>query len=1285
MIMKGYTNLPAYREPTDSLATNSEKTVSTSEPGGRKGWDPLVKIIPETVEYPVHSISPAILDKLPTEPVQIQMPKADTAAPKMNWWTVFAAPVGMILVMLIMFFATESMSVVHYLMMLPMSLVGVVGAIFTYRGQKKDIRKAAEENKKKYRTYLNTVKGNLEQISLVQQKTENKDNPPAKQCAAMKQNSDGLWNRVPGTAKFMSVRIGSGMAPLCVQIKTPERKYDTENELEEEARQIVQDYADVPNIPKLIDFKENPSVGIVGDRDSVVKQALSLVVNATAKHSYEDLKIVVVYPEEESDIWGELRWLPHVYDIKREQRYIASTRKSDAKVLLNNLTQIIEKRTEGIGRVQWNQKFEQPHYLIIVADISCIRGHKITEALTMNISAMSVSTVFLADRIQQLPVRCKSVIEVMNNTGVFYETAAYNLRTEFVPDRIDRAPFEKYCRTMAPIRIDGARTSSEIPSRYTFFEAWGVDGPQNLPIAKYWSEAIPSESMEVPLGIGAEGNVFCFDIHQHVHGVNGMYVGMAGSGKTSMVRSWILSMAVQFSPRYVNFALIDFKGTSLLSGLEKLPHVVGTISNLDQDIRRNLTALESEIQRREAKLKAHGGSIYTSYDNGDRSLPFLYIVIDELNEFKSWAMKADADGMKLLNRLAQVGRALGMHLIAGSQTTTPFTDIIEGNSKFYWCLKTSDTSDSRRMLKTDDAYHITNKGRAIVRVGANEEYEEIQPAYADGAYLTPEELADIPEREIALVSLQGVRSTMEINLPASKKTELESVVAHIRCISESQKIPQPRKVWPDRLPNRLYLNELEQPAYGTLCVAVGRVDDPKGQCQYPLHIDINKHIVLYGTPKIEKGSVDHLTDTAMFIQTAALSLLSHCSPEQVEVYLLGKALQMFRDCPQVQKSAETFAANPLVDAVHREVLRRKVQGLSPEDKPIVCFIDGIGEVIRDYKEEMKNIAQYGVSCNCFLFASAGGVNEVSSIFGYLTGGYALWFSSSKSDYETALATKPIVKIPEKEIFGRGILFDGYAMEFQTARVGCSVDEINAAVQKLQDAYPNHQKTAPKTARQDGEVYIGVSRKSNCELTHDFGKSSKLLVLGPQSSKRDALLLNITEQLAGQKDIYQMVGVDLEPEAYAAVPNIQFLSSGKELDDYLEKMRPELVERSNQLLQDPQAQFSKYVLIIEDWDQCLQNISEISKQRMEKNIMFHGENWGIHTVASCSYEAAAKRFTEDQNDATRLLTDGTTVLLDYAGQTLCPAFENPMRQYADEAGDFCAKRNTAEPIAVIKGE
>ena len=75
---------------------------------------------------------------------------------------------------------------------------------------------------------------------------------------------------------------------------------------------------------------------------------------------------------------------------------------------------------------------------------------------------------------------------------------------------------------------------------------------------------------------------------------------MTGSGKSEFILTYLLSMAMSYSPNEVAFVLIDYKGGGMAKALEALPHTVGVITNLDGNgIHRSLVAIESELKRRQ--------------------------------------------------------------------------------------------------------------------------------------------------------------------------------------------------------------------------------------------------------------------------------------------------------------------------------------------------------------------------------------------------------------------------------------------------------------------------------------------------------------------------------------------------------------------------------------------------------------------------------------------------------------------------------------------------------------
>ena len=199
-------------------------------------------------------------------------------------------------------------------------------------------------------------------------------------------------------------------------------------------------------------------------------------------------------------------------------------------------------------------------------------------------------------------------------------------------------------------------------------------------------------------------------------------------------------MCANYSPQDVSFVLIDFKGMGLAGILKGLPHIAGTISDVDENIQRNLFSLESELTRRK-KLFADAtsdsmkvGDIY-DYQKAyklrkvSEPLSHLIIVVDEFAELK----EKFPDFMKSLDSASRVGRSLGVHLVLATQKPDGVvTDEVRANAKFKWCLRVANENESKAVLNRPEAAMIplTAPGRAYIQIGNNEIFELIQTYYS---------------------------------------------------------------------------------------------------------------------------------------------------------------------------------------------------------------------------------------------------------------------------------------------------------------------------------------------------------------------------------------------------------------------------------------------------------------------------------------------------------------------------------------------------------------------------
>jgi len=225
--------------------------------------------------------------------------------------------------------------------------------------------------------------------------------------------------------------------------------------------------------------------------------------------------------------------------------------------------------------------------------------------------------------------------------------------------------------------------------------------------------------------------------------------GATGQGKSVGLNAIICSILFKKHPTEVKFVLIDPKKVELTlynkierHFLAKLPNNEDAIITNTKEVITTLKALCLEMDNRYDLLKAAGVRNITEYNqkfksrklnpkNGHKYLPYIILVIDE---FADLIMTAGKEIEIPLARLAQLARAIGIHLIIATQrpTTNIITGTIKANFPVRIAFRVSQGIDSKTILDTSGANQLIGRGDMLISTG--NDLLRIQCAFID----TPE-------------------------------------------------------------------------------------------------------------------------------------------------------------------------------------------------------------------------------------------------------------------------------------------------------------------------------------------------------------------------------------------------------------------------------------------------------------------------------------------------------------------------------------------------------------------
>ncbi|HEY9473859.1 MAG TPA: type VII secretion protein EccCa [Mycobacteriales bacterium] len=806
--------------------------------------------------------------------------------------------------------------------MFGLSMLGMmVGQVGRGSGERKQ---RLNSERRDYLRYLGQVRRRVRRAAAQQREALLWRNPDPGSLWSVVMSSR-LWERRTADADFGNVRIATGPQRLAVQIIPPETKpvEDLEPMTAGALRRFVRTHSTVPDLPVAISLRAFARVSFTGEPVAVRDLARAMLAQLAALHSPDDLRIAVCVGPDRLAEWSWVKWLPHAlhpteYDAAGQVRMVSGNLVALENLLGSELKDRARFTPRGAG--------DEPHHVIVVD------GGRVS--LDSQLAAGGVAGVTVLDLSGSVSHTVDgSTLRLHvgpDQVGMVTRDRASKDVTTRVgrPDRMGVTEVEGLARQLAPYRASTAtgESSDSLAVDLTLTSLLGVNDPFALDPAVAWRPRAPRNRLRVPIGIGQDGAHVELDIKESAQdgmGPHGLVIGATGSGKSELLRTLVLGMAMTHSSETLNFVLVDFKGGATFLGLDDLPHVSAVITNLEDElplVDRMQDAIHGEMVRRQEVLRAAGN--YASLRDYERAreqgtplkpLPSLFVVVDEFSELLS----AKPDFIELFVMIGRLGRSLGVHLLLASQRLEEGKlRGLDTHLSYRIGLRTFSASESRVVLGVPDAYELPPQpGNGYLKFDTTN-LVRFKAAYVSGPYEHRERprQQSVVQHQVLRYGTDYVEPRM-VQLPAEQALEprgeqqqslLDIVVGRLR----GHGLPA-HEVWLDPLGDPPTLDQLLPPlevtellglstpswdGRGHLTTPVGIVDRPFEQRRDPLWVDLSGaagHVGLVGGPQSGKSTM---------LRTLITSFgLTH-TPQEVQFYCLdfgGGGLSALTGLPHV--------------------------------------------------------------------------------------------------------------------------------------------------------------------------------------------------------------------------------------------------------------------------------------------------------------------------------------------------------------------------------------------------
>ncbi|MGC9668860.1 type VII secretion protein EccCa [Planosporangium sp. 12N6] len=819
-----------------------------------------------------------------------------------------------------------------------LAMVGatVVGGVGMFVMQRTGAARRFAEQRRRYLEYVDELRDQVRGDASAQRAAANHRHPEPAALPDVVREPRRRWERRLSDEDFLVLRVGTGQDRLRRRINLPGQGSNPLVELDPVTLAAAQSLVDrdrlLDHMPMAVPL--HGVVSVVGAPAETRNALRAMLAQLVALHAPDDVRLAFCLGRSAAPEFDWVKWLPHClhpteFDGPAPKRLVASDQATLAALLKSDLderlVQVRHARRLGVGE----HRFRGDRLVIVVDQTSAGAvdplGHLDSD---VNPAELGITTVVLVPERQDEPSRVDVRVTVEAGTVTVEdlrplpdsradEMLARRRRVLGAgsghADTVGPAEITALARQVSAIRlVPDATNEAPLETTIDLRGMLRITDEADYDVKALWAPRPLPDFLKVPFGIGPAGKPVHLDLKESAQGgmgPHGLCVGATGSGKSEVLRTLVLTLAMTHPPERVSLVLVDYKGGATFAGLEDLPHTSAMISNLSDDtglVDRLHDAVQGEMKRRQQILLDAGQLPNITEYNRRRDagrplppLPNLLVVIDEFSEL----LTAKPDFIELFLAIGRIGRSIGVHqLLASQRLEEGKLHGLESFLSYRVGLRTFNEQESRTVLGVPDAYTLPPlPGSGYLKVDTTV-FERFKAAYVSGPYKPPAgaEAVDAAPRASPFYLYNDVQQWLDRAAgeprPAADGDEgpvvastLDVVVRRLR-----ENGSRAHQIWLPPLPAALPLDAVTgplvtDPTYGltvadperrgTLRVPLGLLDRPTEQKQEPFVLDLSGsggHLCVLGAPQTGKSTLLRTLITSAALTHTPQDLAFYC-------------------------------------------------------------------------------------------------------------------------------------------------------------------------------------------------------------------------------------------------------------------------------------------------------------------------------------------------------------------------------------------------------------------------